>query len=247
MSTSSAGLAKKMGYENVKVMLKGDAGWQALGRPLVASDKFVQEGNIVLVDLRSKEESAKGYIPRSVNIPFADLDDREDDFPSNKSAPIVLYGNGGDAKEAWKTLQDWGYKKVSLVSGGYDKWTKSGKKVATGAAGDQINWVRILGKGEVNVAEFQEAVGNPASGKLILDVRTKDEAAGGAFANSVNIPLDEVEKRIGELPKDKELLVHCSTGARADMAFQALNKAGYKVRFIVANVECTGGACTIQE
>ena len=64
------------------------------------------------------------------------------------------------------------------------------------------------------------------------------------FPKAVLIPLDNLEGRLAELPKDKEILVHCSTGARAEMAHSVLQKAGYKSRFLVADVTCKGNVCT---
>jgi rhodanese-related sulfurtransferase len=246
MSTKSAGLAGKMGYKNIGVMLKGNPGWKKSGGILHASKKLVETGNIVLVDLRSAKEVQKGHIPRAVNIPFNELEDAEDDFPSNKSAPLVFYGNGDDAVKADKMARKWGYKKTSIVPGGYAKWEKDGDKIAKGPAGDELKWVRKLEKGEVSIAEFEKAIGGKAK-QVILDVRTNDEIGGGKFAGSIHIPLDELEARMGELPKDKELLIHCTTGARAEMAWQAVEKAGLKARFCVANVECEGGKCEIEE
>ena len=247
MSTNSAGLAKKMGYKNIRVMLEGAPAWKKSGSSLVASQKFIEKGNIVLVDLRSEKEVKKGHIPRAVNIPMEDLEDAEDDFPSNMSAPLVFYGNGNNAEKADKMARKWGYKKTSIVPGGFAAWVHSDKKIARGPAADEIDWVRKLGPGEVSVADFKKSIGNQTSGSVILDVRTNDEADGGKFADALHIPLDEVETRMAELPKDKEILIHCSTGARAEMAYNAIKKAGLKSRYCVATVECEAGKCEISE
>jgi len=244
MSTKSAGLAKKIGYTNVQVMLKGAPGWKKAGHQLVASDAYIKTANVVLIDLRPASEVAKGHIARAVNVPMAELADAEDDFPSKKIASIVLYGNGNDAEQAATIIQKWGYKKISLVEGGVNGFTARGNTLETGPAAAEIKWVRTLGAGEVDIAEFKKALAG-APGQAVLDVRTNDEAAAGKFDNAIHIPLDEIEARIAELPKDKEILVHCTTGARAEMAWQALGKAGYKSRFLVADVECEGGACKI--
>jgi rhodanese-related sulfurtransferase len=240
MSTKSAGLAVKAGYTNVKVMLKGAPGWKKTGRAVVASNKFVETGNIVLVDLRPSTLYKAGHIPRAYNYPLEDMEDLEDDLPYSTAAPVVLYGDG--AMEAYKFVKKLGYKKTSIFEGGLAAWQAAGKKLETGPAPDEITWKRILGKGEVNLADFESVVDGDKPG-LILDVRTKDEAAEGMFANASHIPLDELETKMNSLPKDKEILVHCTTGARAEMAYQALNKAGYKVRFLVANVECDEDGC----
>jgi rhodanese-related sulfurtransferase len=248
MSTKSAGLAVKKGFTNVKVMLQGAPGWKKAGQMVVASSKFITEGNIVLVDLRAGKDAAAGYIPRSVNIPVADLEDAEDDFPAMKSqASIVLYGDGDQAKKAAKMLKGWGYKSISAVNGGFAGWKAAGNPVSTGKAGSEISWKYKPGKGEVGIGEFKKIAAGKVSGKLILDVRGSEEISDGMFKNAVNIPLDEIEKRMAELPKDKEILCHCSTGARAEMAVQSLKKAGFKARFLVANIECEDGECEIEE
>lgn len=242
MSPKAAGLAAKMGYGNIKVYLKGDPGWVKDGNTLTSSDSFVNTGNIVLVDLRSADEAAKGHIKGAVNIPMAQLAQAEEKFPAKKSAPIVLYGNGQDAATAARTVSGWGYKTVALVNGGIEKFAARGNQLVTGPTSTEIKWVRKLGKEEVALSDFLKAAeGMP--GQVILDVRTKDEVKSGMFHNAVNIPLDELGKRAVELPQDKEILVHCTTGARAQMALGPLAKAGLKARFLMATVECEGGKC----
>ncbi|MFZ5776129.1 MAG: sulfurtransferase [Thermodesulfobacteriota bacterium] len=247
MSTESAGLAVKMGYKNVRVMLQGDPGWKKAGYRMFASEKHVKSGNIVLIDLRSKAEYEAGHIPRAYNVPLSELASRENDLPSVAKIPIVVYGNTiADADKAFAMIKKWGCKKGSIWYGGVGAWKARGNALATGPTQTKIVWKRELGKGEVPLADFLKASeGGP--GQVILDVRTKDEIKDGVFKNSVHIPLDEVEKRVGELPKDKEMLVHCTTGARAEMAWKALEKAGLKSRFLMADVNCEKGKCTATE
>jgi len=248
MSPKSAGLAAKMGYTNIKVMLKGVPGWKKSGQMVNASTDFIQKGNIVLVDLRSKKEAMSGHIPKAVSIPLANLADEEEEFPSMKAqAPIVLYGTLADVKKGAKTIKGWGYKSISIVNGGFAGWQSAGNPIESGKIGSEISWQYKPGKGEVGINEFKKALAGKFTDKVILDVRGAEETSTGMFANAINIPLDEIEKRINEVPKDKELLVHCSTGARADMAVQSLKKAGLKARFLVANIDCEDGECEIEE
>lgn len=245
LSTESAGLAKKMGYTNVRVMLKGAPGWKKSGRALVATDTFVNEGNIVLLDLRSADVASKGHLKGAVSIPVAELADA-DELPIK--APFVLYGgNADETKQAMKTISGLGIKKISLVDGGLEGFTARGNQLVVGPAATEITWVRKLGKSEVGSEEFLKIAEGGVADKVILDVRTLDEAAKGKFANAIAMPLDLIEKNIAELPKDKELLIHCSTGARAEMAQAILEKQGLKSRFLVADVECEAvGQCTVE-
>lgn len=242
MSTESAGLAKKLGYSNVRVFLGGDPAWIKAGKPVYASNDFVAKGNIVLLDLRSVEASAAGRIPRAVSLPYGELEDGMDNIP--QKAPVVLYGD--DAMEAYADLMGEGFKKVSLVSGGIEGWTKSGGTLEQGPVLTEINWKRQLGKGEVGRADFEKAIGGGGDA-VILDVRTPDEAASGGFKGAVVIPLDQLGKRMGEVPKGKKIYAHCTTGARAEMAVKELKKGGYDAYFFMADIDCKGEECKISD
>ncbi len=243
LSPASAEAAQKMGYTDIKVMLKGAPGWKKAGKTLVASDSFIEKGNIILLDVRNAIEATAGHIARAVNIPLAELAGAEDDFPVK--APVVVYGKGDEAAQAARMIGKWGVKTVALVEGGLEGYVARNHKLSSEPLTTEIEWVRQLGKGEVGSAEFLAAVQGPTTDKLILDVRTPDETAGGKFAKALAVPLDTLAARIGELPKDKEILIYCSTGARAEMAHQVLAKAGVKSRFLVADVACEAeGNCT---
>lgn len=242
MSTANAGLAKKLGYNNVRVFLDGEPAWSNEGYPLFASNTFVKEGNIVLLDLRQDGSPVEGRIPRSVVIPYEELDDRLDDIPRN--APVVLYSNTvEEVMDAYDDLKTEGFKHVSLVRGNYDGWVASGGSIEKGPIfSNEIKWVRQLGKGEVSVAEFKQAVSGQLPNTYVIDARTNAEIAEfGIFPNTVNIPLDEIPKRLDAIPRDKRIFIHCSTGARADLAYQELIKHGYDVKFLLLDI--TDPAC----
>jgi rhodanese-related sulfurtransferase len=63
----------------------------------------------------------------------------------------------------------------------------------------------------------------------IVDVRDAAEFAGGHLPDAKNIPLAELDKRIGELDKfkSKSVVVVCKSGARASAAAAKLAKAGF--------------------
>lgn len=52
-----------------------------------------------------------------------------------------------------------------------------------------------------------------------MDVRDKDEYHKGHFKTAVNIPVDELEKKVKTLPADKPIVFVCSTGARSGESF----------------------------
>lgn len=65
----------------------------------------------------------------------------------------------------------------------------------------------------------------------ILDVRTREEYRKGHLRGAKNIPLDDFEKRMGQVPVNKKVLVYCRTGARSVRAVRRLEVAGYQSLF----------------
>ncbi len=246
MSTKIAGLAKKDGYTNIRVYLQGQPAWVKAGNPVYASKGNIEKGNIVLIDLRSAEKAKKSRIARAISIPYNTLDDRIEDIP--KKAPVVLYSDSAEeAADALEDLRDEGFKKVSLVPGNFNGWVKSGGKTTRGPIVTTINWTRKLGKGEVSKDDFLKAINGADLNAIILDVRTPDEAGEGGFENAITIPLDQVGARLTDIPKGKKVYIHCTTGARAEMAAEELKKNGYKALFLVAEVKCKEGDCSIED
>ncbi|MFC2948152.1 sulfurtransferase TusA family protein [Virgibacillus sediminis] len=62
---------------------------------------------------------------------------------------------------------------------------------------------------------------------MVLDVREPAEYAFGHIPSAVNIPLGELEGRMEELDKDKDIHVICRTGSRSDLAAQKLAEKGF--------------------
>lgn len=66
------------------------------------------------------------------------------------------------------------------------------------------------------------------SGKsTIVDVRTREEFAGGHVSGSINIPVNEIGLKIDEIKKMQQpIVLCCASGGRSGMATQILNSAG---------------------
>ena len=62
---------------------------------------------------------------------------------------------------------------------------------------------------------------------FMLDVREPEEMADGVVPGSVNIPMDEVEQRLGEIPAEREIVVICHLGVRSMRVAQRLKALGY--------------------
>lgn len=64
-------------------------------------------------------------------------------------------------------------------------------------------------------------------GAFFLDVRTQQEWDQGHVAKSTLIPLDNLQDRLGELPRDQDIVVICRSGARSKEGAAILRQAGF--------------------
>ncbi|MGH9519167.1 MAG: rhodanese-like domain-containing protein, partial [Terriglobales bacterium] len=71
---------------------------------------------------------------------------------------------------------------------------------------------------------------------FILDVRNPKEWAEKRLKESVNLPLNRLQERIGEVPRDRRILLHCAGGYRSSIAAGILHQHG-----ITNLVEMAGG------
>ena len=62
---------------------------------------------------------------------------------------------------------------------------------------------------------------------MLIDVRQPAEFRGGHIIGAVNIPLKELERHLGEIPPNKEIVLYCTTGYRSAMGVMALRLQGY--------------------
>jgi rhodanese-related sulfurtransferase/DNA-binding transcriptional ArsR family regulator len=137
---------------------------------------------------------------------------------------------------------------------------KEGQYVYYRLAGDQVvGLLETLGKaGESYLAEVerivrlylttkddlepvpaQELLERARKGLVtVLDVRPPEEFAAGHLPGAVNIPIQELAKRLGELPKRKEVIAYCR-GPYCLMSYDAvdlLRKKGLKARRLEAGL-----------
>jgi rhodanese-related sulfurtransferase len=245
MSPNSAGRAEKLGYTNVKVYHEGLPEWLKKNYA-VLSTQFLKEAWVdkgiphVLLDVRSAKDAEKGFIKGAVTLPAADVEKSLAKFPpKDKKAPIMIYDQkgGDDAQKAAKALIAAGYIPVDIVTGGFDAWKTAGYPVETGQLAMNIVFVPKPRPGEISIEEFTKIAMNTPSDVLILDVRNQDEGNAGMIKGAKLIPDEELDSRMAEVPKDKKIIAHCSTGTRAEMSYHKLKEKGYNVQFLAANVE----------
>jgi NADPH-dependent 2,4-dienoyl-CoA reductase/sulfur reductase-like enzyme/rhodanese-related sulfurtransferase len=102
-----------------------------------------------------------------------------------------------------------------------------------GSAKDPVNYAGFVASnvraGEVALCHVEQ-IASPTERQIVLDVRTPGEVKAGAIPGARNIPVDDLRERLGELPKDKELLVYCQVGLRGYLACRILAQRGFECR-----------------
>ena len=100
-----------------------------------------------------------------------------------------------------------------------------------GSAKDPVNFAGMVAanilRGDMPVSHWDSA-----GEAFLLDVREPDELAVESVKGAVNIPLPELRARLGELPRDREVLVICRSAQRAYYATRILLQNGFKARNI---------------
>ena len=88
-------------------------------------------------------------------------------------------------------------------------------------------------KATITNIDWNNALEMSKAGAVLVDVRTPAEVAEGMAPGAINIPLQEIEQRLSEFPKDKDLLIYCRSGKRSMAASNFLIENGYEKVFNV--------------
>ena len=88
-------------------------------------------------------------------------------------------------------------------------------------------------KATITDIDWNKALEMSKAGAMLIDVRTPAEVAEGMAPGAINIPLQEIEQRLSEFPKDKDLLIYYRSGKRSMAASNFLIENGYDKVFNV--------------
>ncbi len=101
-----------------------------------------------------------------------------------------------------------------------------------GSAKDPVNMLGFVAEnivsGKLKQFFWHDVENLPRDGSVfLLDTRTPFEVMQGKIDGFVNVPLDELRGRLGEIPKDRPIYVHCHSGLRSYLACRILTGNGY--------------------
>ncbi len=182
-----------------------------------------KKADIVIVDSRPKRSKYdKGHIPTAISIPDSQFDKLKDQLPGDKNKPLVFYCGGLKCplshKSAAKAIK-LGYKNAMVFAEGYPAWKVATAGTAAPAEKAAVSIKAGKEEGSIDIAAFKTIIAENPESIYLIDVRDPDEFATGSFKTAVNIPTDQLEKKIKTLSAEKPIVFICSTGARSGEAY----------------------------
>ncbi len=204
-------------------------------------DAYLEGKESLWIDVRDVFSFEKSHVEGAVNMPLEMLHSSLEKL--NKDQLIFVYDKTGKkGHQALRILTGAGFSNVINVSGGMLSLTNYARAVVPSnfVLNLPVPEPKKLGETSSDAKEVasKEAPKNEApQGPLVIDVRTQEEFAYGAFPGAINIPLDELEHQAPKLnnAKERPIILYCASGARSAYAVQILKAHGF------TNLENGGG------
>jgi rhodanese-related sulfurtransferase/DNA-binding transcriptional ArsR family regulator len=171
-----------------------------------------------IIELLAQGEFSVEQIAEQTNLSVANASQHLQVLKTAQLVDINRQGNfiyyrlaNSNVFKAWKALRELGVERIASI----EKLVKDFRK----------------SKFDFQSVTIDELLRKIESGKVtILDVRPESEYNKGHIANAISIPIDQLSKRLKELPKRTEIVTYCRGPfcVFADEAVAILIKAGYK-------------------
>ena len=200
----------KKGYESFDDVL-------SKGLHALSPEKFeetAEQTGALLLDVRSNEDFAKGFVPQSVNIGLnGDFAPWVGALVVDVKQPILLIADKNQEEEAVTRLSRVGFDEViGFLEGGFESWKNSGKEI------DTVN--------RISAQQFEKEISEKNA--TIIDVRKESEYNAEHVDNAFNKPLAYINDWINTLDSNERFYLHCAGGYRSMMAASILQARGYR-------------------
>lgn len=216
-------MMNKMGYESFdKVRQQGT---QALS--VRAFKAAWAEEEALVIDARSKENFAKGFIPGSIFIgldgtfaPWVGL------LVPDLQQSVLFLADPGAEEEVVTRLARVGYDNaIGYLKDGFDAWQ---------AAGEDVDTIQ-----QVTAGQFAGLINEATH---LLDVRKESEYAAEHLLSASNFPLDTINQAMTKLNPAQQYFLHCAGGYRSMITASILRARGFQH---LVNVQ--GGFAALKE
>jgi len=198
------------GYESLDTVL--DRGKIPLSPE--AFEAAANETGALMLDTRSAEDFAKGFIPNSINIGLeGSFAQWVGEMIPDVKQEILLITYPNKQEEAITRLSRVGYDNtIGFLEGGFDSWVAMDKEYET--------------IGRISPTEFESIY--ETSKPMVFDVRKKSEFDSEHIVGAINVPLNEINEHLSQFPKEKFFVLHCAGGYRSMIAASILKQRGWE-------------------
>lgn len=202
-------MMNKMGYESFDKVR--EQGTQALS--VRAFKAAWAEEEALVIDARSKEAFAEGFIPGAIFIgldgtfaPWVGL------LVPDLQQPILFLADPGTEEEVVTRLARVGYDNaIGYLEGGFAAWQ---------AADEDVDVIQ-----QVSAQQFAQLATDATE---LLDVRKESEYAAEHLVSADNFPLDTINQTMSQLNPAQQYFLHCAGGYRSLIAASILRARGFQ-------------------
>jgi len=185
--------------------------------------------DIVVLDVRSRDEYLQGHISGAVNVPVAasfsptpprdrvanisNIQKLYGDAGIGADTSVIIYDNGEyiNAGRSFWVLEVYGHKRVMLLNGGYPAWLKKQYPVSRKVTTPVPRQFMAAIQPQRLATRLHTLLAIEDDSKLILDARTEDEYSGkiskssraGHIPSAINIPWDRNFRDVDGVPTIK--------------------------------------------
>jgi rhodanese-related sulfurtransferase len=176
--------------------------------PLMAPNvllKKIQNGDkVTIVDIRSETSFESGHIAHALSVPIGSLQN----FSPNKDEAVVIVFSEEDLEtfEAAKNILATKSFPYFFLKGGFAGWTNLGAPSLS--IGDPNSFMDQSKVTYIELEAFKKFFNEKNPSLFILDVQAEENYKKKHIQGATNIPLDQLENRVHEIPAGRQIVVY---------------------------------------
>jgi hydroxyacylglutathione hydrolase len=174
----------------------------------------LEESRFAVLDTRGRAAFLAGHLRRSLFAPPEKFSDFAGSYLAPDDEIVVVVADDANRAEFVRQLVRMGFDKiVGVLPASVLEWAPDALKTAT----REVPFTGV------------PALLSDGAGHRVIDVRKASEFARGHLRGAQNIAHTRLQPRLGEVPPEARLVVHCASGLRAAGACAFLERAGRQV------------------
>jgi rhodanese-related sulfurtransferase len=179
------------------------------------------KGGLTIIDARARVEYQEAHIPGAINIPAEKIAAVLPRMVKDHRRELAFYCNGPKCTKSQKAARmaiTLGYPNVLEYNEGMPGWGRARMPIA----GTPLPPVDVPAIAPEDLVAMLNRGGRP----FLLDLRDAEEFKSYHLKEAVNIPLDDLQKRLRDLPRDRDILLTCHGGQQSIVGARVLHHLG---------------------